>query len=812
MENLPRTMEDNLAPDHQSATNTNFLEERTQITEQAKHDVSMKLPQSVEVSMPEDHWMARQQLMKPVLVSQVDWTMSQARNTQILAFNFPGILAGIESVVNRTLAMYAFYKLTPVIRLQVNATQFHQGQLILSFDPFGQAVDTGTPDDEANLLPMADIYYSTGLPNVKVMASEVDPIELMIPFVHPRSFLTSNTPDGFDNMGRVRLQVLNPLVAAEGASSSLAVTIWVYAKDASVHVPMNYHVPQLPTFEPAIPTGGFEHIMENIGGGFVNAGRMAGNFFTGNFGKFLRNGQGLIDNLGEIFGFDYPTRPLAAEKTITPVENMAISVGASRSQRMCLDPVSGYIPDPQVFGTTSDDLDLMRIAKTPMLVAQFSWSSTQAVATKLFDVPVTPMLVPSNLPRASNISYLAYVSSLFNYWRGGIVFDVEFVATHFHSGRIVAAFVPNLDPTSLTYANATSSLPNLVLDLQQTSKISFTVPFVSATPLKYVFLTQELADESIIGNLGFFVMNKLAAAANVSPSVEVNVYIRAADDFQLFVPANPGISYRRLPPTESATPTISGIEIQSNRTKDTETTPVASLTLGSGHAPKELRFGEMYSLVDLIRRFNFLERLTLTAISTQNFSDTTPSDIGTDRIRIVSPTLELSNPTTNNNPQYRTMLGNFSRIFSVWSGSIRYKDVTDASRTSNLLYGITHLPSYYPYDASSDVIHSQGYAFITTNLSQDNAVEFEVPYYSPYQCLLTKYPRQGIDSPLRICVNGTILSTAYSGTTQDPPVTVNVYRYHAGGDDFKFAYLRPPGAEYLGDDSSNRTINHNYVL
>jgi len=818
MESLPRTMEDNLAPDHQGAVNTNFLEERAQITEQAKHDVSMSLPAQIEAAMPDDTWFARQQLMKPVLVEQVQWTTADGRNTSIVAFDFPTVLAGIESVASRTLSMYAFYKLAPVVRVQVNATQFHQGQLMLSFDPFNQAAGFDVKVDYAPLLPRADVYYCSGLPNVKIMASEVEPAELLIPFVHPRSFLTSNTTDGFDNLGQVRLQVLNPLKAADGASSSLTVSVWVYAKDASVHVPMNYHTPKMPAL--AYPTLGELSLSETIGevgGGLKNVGRMIGNFATGNWGKMLRNGQGLIDNLGNIFGFDYPTRLLSPDKCISPVENMAITVGASRSQRLCIDPNSGYVPDPSVFGSTSDDLDLLRIAKTPMLVAQLKWESSKASQTELFKVPVTPMLCPKNLDAlfpikktiGSNISYLAFASSLFNFWRGGITFDVEFVATHFHSGRILVAFVPNNDKDSLTYVNASNALPNLTMDIQQTSKLSFTVPFVSATPLKYVPVDASIVDdETFTGFLVFYVMNQLTAASNVSPDIEINVYIRAADDFQLFVPANPGIQYMvpQAAPTEKADPTISGVEIQSNRIKDTSLTPVSQLTLGNGFAPKELRFGESYSLLDLIRRFNYLCRFEV-AIDKDNAPFSTP-DVRA--IHPVSPTLApVSGAVSSSYAKFDTMLGVLSRIFSVWSGSLRYKDVTNADRMYNICYGVAHYPTFVK-DLSKIKYYPQGYAFTLTNLSQDNSFEFEVPYYSVYQCLLTKYGPKFQREALRVCLNGSIVSYAFSDKPRNLS-EISVYRFVAGGDDFRFAYLRPPGADYTVE-GSERIYRHSYTL
>jgi hypothetical protein len=77
------------------------------------------------------------------------------------------------------------------------------------------------------------------------MASESDAVELCVPFIHPRSFLTTNNASIFNNMGRFRVTILNPLAVAEGTSPNVTVSIWVYAKDASVHVPIQDHVPIL---------------------------------------------------------------------------------------------------------------------------------------------------------------------------------------------------------------------------------------------------------------------------------------------------------------------------------------------------------------------------------------------------------------------------------------------------------------------------------------------------------------------------------------------------------------------------------------
>jgi hypothetical protein len=769
------------------------MEERAIISEQAKHDVSMTLPQEVESHMPDEHWLAKQQLTKPVQIGQYEWNPSQARGTIITSFKFPDILDSVESLMTRTLRMYAFYKLSPVVRLQINSTQFHQGQLIMTFDPFSQSFDTYA-EAAGTAYPVHDIHYATGLPSVKVMASESDPIELRVPFVHPRSFLVSNSDAGYDTLGTVRIQVLNPLQAAAGATTNLTLTVWIYAADSSVHVPVAYHQAQ--------PSGLSELISQIMGPakqGIQNTRNAVGHLASGNIGGALRSGQGLIDNLGSIFGFDYPTRIISPEKTISPVENLAVAMGASRSQRLAIDPESGYVPSPSIFGSSTEDMDFMKIARTPMLLAQIKWNTTDTAGTSLMQAPVAPSVAPQISVAGQDVqllSYLAYVAQFFTYWRGGIIYDIEFVATRYHSGRILVSYSPNYQVP--TYSDASSSNPNVVLDIQQTSKISFLVPFTSPTAMKTT--RNNVADEFATGFVRLFVQNTLCAASNVAPDIEINVYVRAADDFQFYVPRSPSFDFRVPPlPSRLAIPSISGIELQSNRTKDEGSSTVAHLCLGSGVSPPEQRFGENYSMLDLVRRFTFLTKVTdIVDIDPNPFYITTGGSKFHVHPRLVPSVFSTDLPLTDN-----TYLSQIGRIFSIWSGSLRYKFVTPRSRNTESGLAVTHYPDWDFIPSGAFPIKAAGYGLTLTTLAQDNTLEIEVPYYSPFNFLLTTMKPSELDTfsgrwPQTPLENGIIQLKLFGSRLTEEPQTV-CYAFVAAGDDFRYGYLRPPGLTVFND-------------
>ncbi|QKN22711.1 coat protein [Erysiphe necator associated picorna-like virus 3] len=788
-------MTDNQAPDQTTQINTTFLEERSTNIEEASTAVPMKIPRQMESEFGEDVWYARNQLMKPVQVGQYSWLTTTAQGAMLASFDFPEILVKTESLMKRTLSMYAFFKMTPVMRFQLNSTTFHQGQLIISFDPFIQATDGLPTDVLGSSQPFCNLIYVSGLPNVKIMASESEASELEIPFIHPRNYLTTNSSTGFDIMGRVRVHVLNRLLITGGCSNECTLTAWVYARDAEVHVPMNYHDLKIPVYSPpferAEATSGFA---DSVMGVVSNVKKTFGNAMTGNYGQAMRDGGNAVDSIKGALGLDYPTYPISASKTISPVENLAVCRGASRSHRLGVDPKAMHMLPSGVVEDHSLSMDILRIARTPMLLDQWEWRSTQATHTQLgVALPVSPTLQPYfnrtialERIRWYQPSYLAFVAMHFGYWRGGITFDFEVVATKFQSGKLVVGYKPNND-TSITYEDIVTALPSATFDIQQTSKFSVTVPFTSPTGYKSTRNPQGVyIDESLTGYLYCFVQNRLTCAPNTSGTVYVNVYIRGAEDIQFAVPRASSIQQRveLIIPTraeELAEPTSGpAIELQTDRSKDSKTSNAVVLSHGSGLVKGVARFGEEYNLIDLLKRFT---------IFNDDFTDVSKiTNISVSPLSAYADTTVGQNDTNN-----LSYLASWSSIYSAWTGALRYKFIIPASRTNRSMLSVWHVFDS-PFELELDdskIDQREGYATALTTLSQDNTLEIEVPYYSMYNMLLLRH--SGTDTADNYwktpTYNGSLrFETVGSGETDSVSIWL------AAGDDFRFIYLRSPPA------------------
>lgn len=411
-----------MAPDISEQQNTNFMEQRVLDSQTAYPETHMHLSSKVENEMADGHWSVKNQLMKPVLVRQVQWLSTSARGSNLTEFSFPNVLLK-DSLISRTLSMYAFYKMSPVFRIQINATQFNAGQLICSFDPFSFS-NGAQPSAPAYDFVSANIFAATGLPHVRIMASESEPVELKIPYIHPRNFLTTDSTTGFNNLGHFRIQILNPLTVPDGSSNSVTVSIWCYAAESDVHVPVAFHTPIL---EPTSLVGAaaatiLPKILESQP--VKQATDKIGNIVTSNFGQSINKIGGLTNTLSNL-KLDYPSQPLNPEKTIGPVENLAVSIGKSRSQRMAIDPYSMHSPSSEITGEDDSAMDLKKIVSTPFMVTQVAFKTTDAPDSLLFSLPVHPMIQPLIYTLTSPVTtyrqptYLSFVSNAFSYWSGG---------------------------------------------------------------------------------------------------------------------------------------------------------------------------------------------------------------------------------------------------------------------------------------------------------------------------------------------------------------------------------------------------------
>jgi hypothetical protein len=189
-------------------------------------------------------------------------------------------------------------------------------------------------------------------------------------------------------------------------------------------------------------------------------------------------------------------------------------------------------------------MDVAYIAKKSSIFADnIEWSNSQGPTTILYQFPVAPGIMQDKYVGTSREIYpstLAYLASMFSYWRGGLTYRLTVAKTAFHTGRLRITYHAGISTgasDSATFQNAY----NWVLDLSVSSEISFTVPYVANVPWKHVEVGAETpfaGKEPLM--TGFITIEVLTALRRASESVTnivpINMWISGADDIAFAAP------------------------------------------------------------------------------------------------------------------------------------------------------------------------------------------------------------------------------------------------------------------------------------
>lgn len=770
--------------DVQSQMNVTFVEEQPIVSDDARLGHSLAaLPPTMSRQMPDADWYAAQQLSKPIVIRQFTWSADNTPGQILQSFNFPAVLAENDTLVKETLNMYSFFKFNWTVKLQINGTRFHSGQLICSWDPFGLFYDEADAQYRGY-----NVVVGTGLPHVLLNANTNEPVQISVPFVSPRNYLTTNS-QAADRLGRFRISVLNPLRLATGSSSQLTITVWFFATDPSVHVPIYRH-----EYKPIN-----EYAAVQSMDAFKGLASSFGNSIAGNMPGF----SSVVPKLASMLGLDYPTRPVIEQSHINPIGPMSVGKGVDSSYRLSLDPRSGHVPGPDQTGTTKDECDMDYIKTIPMLFRQILWSDSSAPGTVLTYYPVTPNIVAGVPTSVAYNTFLSWFSNAFTFWKGGLEYRYEFVSTQFHTGRLLIAFIPNYFSGTPTLAQA-YSCPNVVLDLQETSSAKLTVPFISPTIWKQCAVgydgTVSQNDENVVGYVYVYVLNPLVRPSNVADTIEFNIYISGASDFEFAVPrADQLVVY--VPKTADEIDAVQSMDVDrmDTRTAASNSPTSVSMAFGTPLIPSLNFFGETFPLCDLMKRYGLIRTVKMTDQFDVISIDNRPQ-VNNDADTQISSTF-YALPLTP--------LTIVTSVFACWFGSLRYKFATDAPRTTTEYLTATYATAK-EFSDQTGAHGGNGYPIQRTNLAQNSALDVEVPCYTLYNFLLaTPTVNSEIGSPTSAGI-----VRAYVGNSSNSRV-VDIYQ--AAGDDFRPFYLIPPPSDYVRvippeKPSTPPTVILNHVL
>lgn len=663
-------------------------------------------------------------LQRPVKITQQKWTTTQAQNTDIYSVAFPDAILDASDIVRDKIQNFTFLRADICVRVIVNASTFQQGKLLAYFAPFSRVV--GQRAKLNDHLPAKSAF-----PGVRIDASTGNTGSLRIPFVSPYTHYNLTTQQG--DMGNFQITVLNQLKTLTDCS----VTVFAWFENVELSVPTarpnrtTLVNAQKPTNENdkamivKLIKDGIIQVRKDANTGeltFLNqyksqvaedleksrkgivtetlehvSGVARGVQMIPVIGKFFKPVEWISNSLSKVsalMGLSKPTSVQTQEKfQNVPGFGYTHTDGLDQSLTLACKQDNQLEMRGDLFGSSVDEMDINYVCAHSCWFDTFTWTTAidPLVNPQIKEIAIHPGICPfvnSNY----NPTLLAYCSAPFQNWRGGLKFKIQAAKTAYHSGRMRISFVPS---GLLAQNYDLDKVNSWILDLRTSDELEFEVPYISNTQYKKVILAPPNAapnPSATTGILVFEVLNALRAPDTVEQSIEINLWIAGASDYQVAIPDFSRYRIGNGTADSVILPAVTDPDIEElvpKRTKRDVNTVTEDYDYSSGYesqvlgafqdqgfndmgdaakmfemskvdtlTPKKLTIGEdVTNIRSLIKRFGWVAAYTLDK-------------------RFLSTDFNLGNFRTEESTSV-CALDYFSWLYRFYRGSIRYKIVTD---------------------------------------------------------------------------------------------------------------------------------------
>jgi len=484
----------------------------------------------------EPDWHCNDLFRTPVRVASGTWPSTSVAGTLLFRFDFPDLVFKVDRFT-KMLKRFTFFRGTFRLRIELNGTDMHAGQLMLAVRP-----NTLLPRDPSNSgTPTLQNLMQNN--HITLLARANTVAEIDIPWYSVYDYMSTENaiPAPYDactneTYATAWLVVRNALNPGTTASTSLGWTAYVNACDIHMSIPK----PSLGFAQGLFDVTTINQTLNNVTGSTLPI-NMEGDDF-------------------DVTALDLPTDPV--NPTLVTHRNfssLSSCKGVVPTERMSMYPETMTICRYSSFETNVDEMLLSNLITIPSMLTPFTISTTSTFGTMLYKQPISPTAgYKYQTPVVSTINNsttLGYFANMFSYWRGDIVFCIEVVGSQHHTAKLFAGYaynvadvpnfsIGNIDPT--TYYGK-------VIEVNKTNQCyEIRIPYQHYTP--WCPVTNDFCHGSGIfarttgagyvypyksGSIGTFfvtVLNPLVVSAGIATNIDVNVTIRAGENFEFHTP------------------------------------------------------------------------------------------------------------------------------------------------------------------------------------------------------------------------------------------------------------------------------------
>lgn len=487
-------------------------------------------------------------LSRPQKIAEYEWGTGVVFTN---SFNPWSLFLSQNRVANR-FANYNLMRCKLKLRFLINGNAFQYGRLLVYYRPL-ENFDQLSSDAA---LVTQDLIQGSQCPHIYLDPNTSQGGELELPFFwHENYFDIPN--ESYTDAGTIYMRGLNALKHANGATDVVTISVFAWAEDVQLsvltsQVPENLG-PQSGEIAQANSKGwisGPATTMSQIAGALTKIPAIAP------YATAAQMASSAIAKMAMIFGYCKP----AVTKTPEPyrpttTSTLAVTNVPDNSQKLTVDHQQDLTIDPRISGIDSlDPLNILSIAQRESYLTTFDWAVGTAPDTLLWNARVQPALWGESGSTAFHWTSLAAVSLPFEKWTGSIRFRFQIVCSNFHRGRLRFIWDPKyiIEPDS-NYNVTHSTIVDISEEKDFTMEIANGQHFTPLEMLKpglvsvtncysstaYTAATEINNIPQHNGILGVYVLNELTVPnSTTNNDIQINVFVSAGDDFQLFVPGS----------------------------------------------------------------------------------------------------------------------------------------------------------------------------------------------------------------------------------------------------------------------------------
>lgn len=474
-------------------------------------------------------------LERPVKISSFTWDLNNLSFTTpniqpwSLYFNHPSI--------KRKLQNYSRLHAKLHLKYVINATPFYYGSLRVVYQPLpDQRLDQVQDNDKVPLSQMPGFYLEP---------QNMSTSEMELPFVWPSTWLNTRKKSDFDRMGEITYVQYAKLRSANGVGSA-GVTVAVFAWASEVELAG-------PTYDGVLQSSEYEESNAVISGPATAIANIASRLtdvpVIGTMAMATTIGARAVAGIAKLFGYSNP--PIIDD--VKPFKQTTFHAFANVEtrfpiDRLAIDPKNEVTISSKVAGITEDDpLAFCNLLTKESFVQVASYANSQPEDTLIWSALVSPNYKidqSSGGGQYYTVTPVGYVSKMFRFWRGSLIYKFRIIKSKYHKGRLTISWDPNKN--IIGDVDADSTCFTRIVDLETEDEVEIEIPYRATTPYLEVGLPNDsfsngtspvyLYNDTIYnGCLTVRVQNVLTGPA-VSPELDILVYQRAGSDFTFAVP------------------------------------------------------------------------------------------------------------------------------------------------------------------------------------------------------------------------------------------------------------------------------------